>query len=137
MVADTHSILARWRNYFFQLLNVHGYNEVRQTEIHTAEPLIPEPSASEVEFAIEELKSHKSTGIDQIPAEFIKAGGKIIRSENHKLIISIWRNCLRSRRNRSLYLSIRRAIKQIVEIVGAYQSCQLRTKVYPTSCCLS
>jgi len=36
------------------------------------------------------LKSHKSPGIDQIPAELIKAGGKTIRSEIHQLIISIW-----------------------------------------------
>jgi len=48
-VADFHSILARWRNYFSQLLNVHGVNYVRQTEIHTAKPLVPEPSASEFE----------------------------------------------------------------------------------------
>jgi len=60
--------LARWRNYFSQILNVYGVNEVRQTEIHTAEPLVPEPSASEVELAIEKLRSHKSPGIDQIPA---------------------------------------------------------------------
>jgi len=35
------------------------------TEIHTAEPLVPEPSASEAVLAFEELKSHKSPGIDQ------------------------------------------------------------------------
>jgi hypothetical protein len=35
LVADAHSILARWRNYFSQLLNVHGVGDVRQTEIHT------------------------------------------------------------------------------------------------------
>jgi hypothetical protein len=33
---------------------------------------------------------HKSPGTDQIPAKLIKAGGRIIRSEIHKLIISIW-----------------------------------------------
>jgi hypothetical protein len=33
---------------------------------------------------------HKSPGIDQIPAELIKAGGRIFLSEIHKLIISIW-----------------------------------------------
>ena len=53
LVADSHSIMAKWRNYFFQLLNVHGVNDVRQAEIHTAEPLVPEPSAFEVELAIE------------------------------------------------------------------------------------
>jgi hypothetical protein len=50
--------MARWRNYFSQILNVHGVSGVRQTEIHTAEPLVPEPSALEVELAIEKLKSH-------------------------------------------------------------------------------
>jgi hypothetical protein len=35
---------------------------------------VPEPSAFEVEMAIEKVKSHKSPGIDQIPAELIKAG---------------------------------------------------------------
>jgi hypothetical protein len=49
--------LARWRNHFFHLLNVHEVNDVRQTEIHTAEPLVPEPSDPEVEMAIEKLKS--------------------------------------------------------------------------------
>ena len=51
---------------------------------------MPEPSAFEVELAIEKLKSHKSPVIDQIPAELIKAGGRTIRCAIHKLIISIW-----------------------------------------------
>jgi hypothetical protein len=71
-------------------LNVHGVNDVRQTEVHTAEPLVPEPSACEVEMAIEKPKRHKSPGTDQIPAELIKAGGRTIRSEIHKLINCIW-----------------------------------------------
>ena len=29
LVADSHSIMTRWRNYFSQLLNVHGAKEVR------------------------------------------------------------------------------------------------------------
>jgi hypothetical protein len=59
LVADSHSILARWKNHFSQLLNIHGVNDVRQTEVHMAEPLVPEPSAFEVEMAIEKLKRHK------------------------------------------------------------------------------
>jgi hypothetical protein len=39
LVADSHSILARWRNHFSQLFKVHGVSEVRQAEIHTAELL--------------------------------------------------------------------------------------------------
>jgi hypothetical protein len=69
-------------------LVVHGVCDVRQAEIHTAEPLMNELSVLEVEMAIEKLKSHKSPGIDQIPAELIKAGGRTIRCAIHKLIIS-------------------------------------------------
>ena len=71
--------MARWRNYFFQLLNVqHGVNDGRKIEMHTAEPLVPYPSVLEVELDLEKLKSHKSPDIDRIPAELIKAGGRKI-----------------------------------------------------------
>jgi hypothetical protein len=68
MVTDLHSILARWRNHFAQLFNVYGVSDVRQTEMYIAEPLVPQPRASEVEKAIEKLKRHKSPDIDQTPA---------------------------------------------------------------------
>jgi len=67
-VSDTHIILAWWRNYFSQLFHVHGVEDVRQVEIHIAEPLVPEPSAAEFELVIDKIKSHKSPGFDQIPA---------------------------------------------------------------------
>jgi hypothetical protein len=57
-----------WLQASSQLLNVQGVNDVRQTEIHTAEPLVPEPSAFEVELDIGRLKSHRSQGTTQIPA---------------------------------------------------------------------
>jgi hypothetical protein len=43
-------------------------------------------------MAIEKLKRHKSPGIDQIPAQLIKAGGRKILSEIRKLVNSIWNN---------------------------------------------
>jgi hypothetical protein len=54
----------------------------------------------------------------------MKAVGGTIFPEIHKIIISIGirRNCHRSERSRSLYLSIRRAIEHIV-IIGAYHFC--------------
>jgi len=91
LVRDSHGILASWRNHLCHLLNVHGVNDVRQNKIYTAEPLVSHPHAVEFEFvlAIEKLKSHKSTGIGQIPAELFKAVGRTIRYKVHKLIIII------------------------------------------------
>jgi hypothetical protein len=63
---------------------------VRQTEMHTAQPFVPEPSASEVEVATGKLKRYKSPGVDQISAELIRAGGETLCLEIHKLIKLIW-----------------------------------------------
>ena len=83
MVTDSHSISVRRMNHFSQLLNIHKVNDVKQTEKHKAEPLVPEPSAFEVEMATEKLKCQKSPGIDQIPTENRTDYGR-------GLIISIW-----------------------------------------------
>jgi hypothetical protein len=70
------------------------------------------PVTLEVEMAIEKLKRYKSPGIDQIPAELIKTGGRtILRSRNSLILFGIKRNCLSSGRSQSLYLFIRRVIK--------------------------
>jgi len=61
-------------------LNVHQVNDDNQTEVHTAE-LVPEPRVFEFELATEELKRHKSSGIDQIPSEMLKTGGRKIPCE--------------------------------------------------------
>ena len=53
---QTPSIVARWRHYFSQLFNVHVVKDGGQAEIHTAELLVPEPSGSEVELAIDSIK---------------------------------------------------------------------------------
>jgi hypothetical protein len=90
LLADPHKILNRWKNNFCQLLNVHRAGGVRQTELHTAEPFVPEPSASEVEVAIGKLKRYKSPGVDQIPAELIQAEGETLYLNIHKLIKLIW-----------------------------------------------
>jgi hypothetical protein len=86
MVIDSHNILPVWWNLFSQLWTLHGVNDVRETEICTAEPLLPQPSAYKVEMAIDKLKRHISPSTDQIPAELIKAGGRTICSDIHKLI---------------------------------------------------
>jgi hypothetical protein len=63
---------------------------VTQTEMHTAEPFVPQPSASKVEVAIGKFKEYKSPGVDQIPAELIQAQGETLHLEVHKLFKLIW-----------------------------------------------
>jgi hypothetical protein len=52
--------------------------------------LILDPIPFRVVTAIAELKMYKTSCSDQILAEPIQAGGKILRAEIHKFINSIW-----------------------------------------------
>jgi len=68
----------------------------------------------------------------------IKAGDRTIRSEIHKLIISIWNKekLPEEWKESSIIPNYKKGDKRIVVIVEAYHFCQLRTKFYPTSCCV-
>jgi hypothetical protein len=90
LLADSHIILKRLKKHFSQLLNVRMVSDVRQIEIHTAEPLVPDLSPFDVEIPIAKLKRYKSPGRNQILAEMIQEAGEILWSEIHKLINSIW-----------------------------------------------
>jgi hypothetical protein len=69
---------------------VHNASDLRQIETDSSEPPVHVPSHFEGEIAIEKLKKHKSPGGDQIPAELIQVGGKMLMSAIHKFINSIW-----------------------------------------------
>jgi O-glycosyl hydrolase len=64
LLGDSYNIFNRWMNYFVQLLDVHGVNTVRQTAVHTAEPLVTEDKT-----VLQKLERYKLPGIDQIMAE--------------------------------------------------------------------
>jgi hypothetical protein len=81
---------------------------VRQSERHTAEPFVREPSVSEVELAIGKLKSYKSPGVAQIPAELIQAGGETLCSDIHKLIKLMWNKILSHQWKESIVVPIHR-----------------------------
>jgi hypothetical protein len=46
-------------------------NDIRQMEIHTPEPLVPEPGPFEAEIAAADIKRSISPGIDEFMAELI------------------------------------------------------------------
>jgi hypothetical protein len=56
-------------------LNVQGLGGVRETEMLTAEPYLPEPTASDFKVGIRKLKHYKSVGADHIAVELIQTGG--------------------------------------------------------------
>jgi hypothetical protein len=57
LLADSHTILNRWKNCFCQLLNVYRVSDVRQIEIHADEPLVTHSSPIELETAIANVES--------------------------------------------------------------------------------
>jgi hypothetical protein len=58
MTAHSHSNFKTWENSLYQLLNAQEMQNVRQTAVHTAVPLMPEHNASEVGMVNEKLKGY-------------------------------------------------------------------------------
>ena len=98
---------------------------------------MPEPSAFEVEKAMEDLKRHISPVADQIPAELIKFGGKTSRSVIHKVINCIWkRKELPEEWKESIIVSIyKKGDKTDCNNCRGFRFCELSTVFYLTSCC--
>jgi hypothetical protein len=90
LLADSHNVSNRWKNYFSQLLNVHNVSDARRIEVHMAEPLVLGPSRLEVEIVIAKLKKYKSPCSNHVPVELIQAGGEMLLSAIHKLVNSTW-----------------------------------------------
>jgi hypothetical protein len=62
-------------------LNVHGVSDIRQIEIHTAEPTVTDPSSFDAEIAIAKLKNYKSPGSVQENRVGLKLNG------THQLLV--------------------------------------------------
>jgi hypothetical protein len=92
---------------------VHGVHDVRQMDIHTAEPLVPEPSLVEVEIATGKLKSYRSQVLIRFRQNRSKLGVKhyVLRYTDLFVLYGIRRNCHNSGRNLLLYRFIERVIR--------------------------
>jgi hypothetical protein len=58
LFGDSHNIPWKWKNYFAPIPNVRRIADVRQMEIHTAEPILTEPSPFYFEVDIAKLKKY-------------------------------------------------------------------------------
>jgi hypothetical protein len=124
LLPDSHNILNRWRKSYSQSLNVHRVINVRQTDIHTPQPLVP---LLRMKLLLRSLKDS-----DQIQSELIQAGGKILYSMIHKHINSNWNKELPGQWKESIIVSVYKT-RDITDevIIVEYHSYQLHTKFYP------
>jgi hypothetical protein len=103
---------------------VHSVRDIRQIEIHIAEPLVCGHSPSEVKIAVVKLEKYKLPGSDQIPAKLIEAGSETLLRFTNPLILYGRRKSL------LLYQFTERVIKLTI-IVMPCHCYQLHTKLYP------
>jgi hypothetical protein len=57
----------RKKNYFYQLLNVHGVNDVRQPEIHTTKTLLLESSFFRLRLLSNKWKRYITNSMEHSP----------------------------------------------------------------------
>ena len=82
------------KQYFSELLNV---SRVADPDLDSIVPSSQShfincspPTLEETRDMIEKLKNHKAAGIDEIPAEVLKWGGKSITAWLHEIILGVW-----------------------------------------------
>jgi hypothetical protein len=71
------TFLNRWKNYFYQLLDVHDVSDVRQKYIQLNYWYLV-PVILTLRLLMFQLKKYKSAGSDQILAEWIQTGGETL-----------------------------------------------------------
>ena len=94
LLTDKSLILNRWAQHFEDLFSA---DRTVCDETILSIPQCPEhsdldmpPTTEEIEKAINQLKSGKSAGIDDIPPELWKHGGSSLHSQLRELLISCW-----------------------------------------------
>jgi hypothetical protein len=65
VLADSPNILNRWKNYFYQLLNVHVIHNVRLKYMELSHQYMSQVILR-FKSVVRNFKRYKSTGIDQV-----------------------------------------------------------------------
>lgn len=91
MAADLDHVIVVWHRYCMDLYADNDYLGNRENNITQFEPDI---LLSEVQAAINKLKSNKSPGIDAITAEALKSMGREGLRIIHQLCQGIWKTGL-------------------------------------------
>ena len=94
IITDPISVLERWRDYFYQLLNRQSSaaeNFLRNVPQHPQHLWMNlPPTFLELTNAMRQMKSRKSAGVDNIPFELLQHGGMSLKTRLHTLILRMW-----------------------------------------------
>lgn len=91
---NRNQILERWQEHYCDLLNSQNPCEPAQLDSIADRPTVREledpPTYEEVSIATQKLKNNKSPGIDGVPGEVIKHGGRALCFRLYQLISAMW-----------------------------------------------
>ncbi|CAF4836694.1 unnamed protein product, partial [Rotaria sp. Silwood2] len=100
LLVNSADQLERWREYFCELLNVSStvdpcvINEIQITTPSRSEleRQNAQPSLEEVARALNQMKSRKAPGSDEVTADILKAGGEPVIKWLHEMFTDVWEN---------------------------------------------
>ena len=95
LLVQPDDISKRWKEYFDQLLNVQGNEDLAvyvDLEVDLEE-VIEDITGSEILGAVSRMKRGKATGDDDLPVENVKEAG----DEAQKLLLTIMQNAYRQK----------------------------------------
>jgi hypothetical protein len=92
VISQTEQVLKRWKEYFYNILNPKEAlsTSVCITKSSSENYEVSSPMCNKICTIINKLKSNKAAGIDNIPLEFIKSGGRTSKHKLYTLILKIW-----------------------------------------------
>ncbi len=85
IITGENELIERCGKYYNDLLNVNNDCTESESDIHTAELNVEEPSFREVRDALRKLKNNKAAGNDSLPAELLKFGGPELTCNIYKI----------------------------------------------------
>jgi len=137
LIKERDGILLRWAEHFNTLLNKRNPSDSSFLDSLPSLPPITcldnAPTLTEVQSAISGLKSNKACGVNHLPAEVFKYGGKDLHVYLHAFICKIWSACRFPQQWKDALLPYTKTKVTVSTVVTAVASCcyQLVARFWP------